>query len=302
MRLYITLLLAALALPGRALAQATPAPSPSPLPSPAATPLQSPAPTSSPPIRWRGAITPYLWAPTLNARFHFTGGFLPGGPPPAGAIFPKTVDVNVGPNDYLSHLNSAAMIAAQITHGYDAILTDFIYLNLTSSRNTVTTLTGPLGNISVPITVTSASRLTGVVWGLAISPNIVHTGTTYVNGLFGFRYTNTTVAAGWTLTGPLGNFSRTGSVSQFSNSFAPIGGFVGHLGLGERWFIPFYGDYGVGGSIITYQALGGFGYVWGGSTILLVFRELDYNSNGGNTLVQSLKMGGPALGVTIKIR
>jgi hypothetical protein len=194
------------------------------------------------------------------------------------------------------------MLAAQITRGYDAILTDVIYLNLTSSHNSVATLTGPRGEISIPITVDSASRLTGVIWGVAISPNIVHTGTTYVNGLFGFRYTNVTVTAGWTLTGPLGNFSRTGNVKQFTNSFAPIGGFQGHIGLSDRWFIPFYGDYGGDGGVTTYQAFGGIGYNYSsGGSLLLVFRELDYHGVSSGTLLQSLQMGGPALAVTIRI-
>ncbi len=106
---------------------------------------------------------------------------------------------------------------------------------------------------------------------------------------------NVSLSAGWTLTGPLGLFPRTGSASESKSDLAGIVGLRGRMGLGSSWYVPLYGDYGGSGDLTTYQWAAGIAHSYHSGAQILVWRQLAYIGNTGNqTLIQTLHLGGPA--------
>src|SRR5271170_4223204 len=57
---------------------------------------------------WRFTFAPYIWAPTINGTLNFTAPGAQGGASLPNQIPPGTnIGVTVGPNSYLTNLNSA---------------------------------------------------------------------------------------------------------------------------------------------------------------------------------------------------
>ena len=283
----------------------------SPSPEPTPTAPSSPPPEASPPQpvpspvqsgtfgnqydgRWHFNLTPFLWVPTINGSLHFTN-FSSARSIVGAASQIRSVDFNVGPNKYLAKLNGAAMFGVEARKGDSAILTNFVWVNVSSLRNSIATISGTRGNVSIPITVSSGARIAGTIWELALSQTLAHDSRSSVNALLGFRYHSLTASADWILTGPLGNFSRSNSVSQFTNAFAPIVGFTGRVGLSDHFFIPYYGDYGSTGGLQTFQYYGGLAYAYRSGAIILLWRHLQYESTDPSNLIRLIKLGGPTL-------
>jgi hypothetical protein len=243
----------------------------------------------------------------LNGSFRFSDfPALRAIPPAVGiaqVVAPKTVDFSVGPNKYLAKLNSAAMLSLQIRKGDGAILTDLIYLNATSARNSVASITAPAGKVAFPVTLASGARISGGIFELALSPTIARGGLSSVSAVLGFRFDALTASANWTLSaGSTGQFARSGGISQFSNTFAPIAGITGRIGIGRNFFIPYYGDYGAGGNLETYQFIAGIAYAYHAGAVSLVWRQLQYQQSSDPTaLFQVLRLGGPALAWTFRL-
>jgi hypothetical protein len=270
--------------------QSAPLPSPTPSPQPGAFGEQYDG-------KWHIGITPYIWAPTLNGTFHFTNA-------PAGRLgfeIPSSVDVTTGPNKYLTHFNSAGMLNLQIRKNDSAIILDGIYLNFSNATTNVTTLRGPHGIVVIPITASASSRLSGGLWTVELSQNLARTDSASINVLFGGRALIANTTVDWSLRGPLGNFSPTGSVSQFANEFTPVLGLNGKIGLGPHFFIPYYGDYGANANLYTWQGLLGFGYGYHSGAVTLAWRQLIFDSTNSAAIFQKLSFGGPALGWTFRL-
>lgn len=272
----------------------------SPEPSPTITPLApqstiSPSPSPVPSSRLHVRLTPYIWAPTINGTFQFRHPSLP-----LGSIAVRSVGVQLGPNSYLSKLNSAAMLTVEVDHGRSVAFGDVIYMNVSNTSATVFDLRGPLGQISLPINVSTSARLTSTLATVAIGDRLVGDGVNSEGTAFvGLRYSNVNVSAGWTLTGPLGRFPATGNASESQNTLAGIVGARGRVGLGTSWFVPLYADYGGSGDLTTYQWVAGIGHSYHSGAQILVWRQLGYIGNTGNTtLVQTLHLGGPAFAWT----
>jgi hypothetical protein len=68
---------------------------------------------------WVFNIAPYVWLPTINSTLNYNL------PPALGGRLPT--DVSIGPGDLLSHLDFAAMFAADARNGPFSVLTDFMY-------------------------------------------------------------------------------------------------------------------------------------------------------------------------------
>jgi hypothetical protein len=246
----------------------------------------APAPTASP-NQWQFKITPYIWAPTINASFQFTHPTLP-----LGSIAVNTVGVRLGPNGYLSHLNSAAMLSFEAGKNDGSVFADVIYLNLSNTGASVVDLTGPLGHIHLPINVSTAGRVTATISTIGIGPTLVDDSSLSAQGFVGFRYLNTTATADWTLTGPLGLFPRVGSASESVSDLAGIFGVRGRFHFGHGWFVPLYGDYGGSGGLTTYQFFAGIAHEYHSGAQILVWRDISYLQN--NTgLIQNMHLGGP---------
>lgn len=265
----------------QARAQSTPSPAPSATPNP-----------------WQFRVTPYVWLPAINAslRFESSDISVPAGVPPAGAF------VTVGPNDYLKNLNSAFMFTADARKGNGGFFTDFIYLNMSSAKNSVAQIVSPDGNVVTPVNVSTNAHVRSTVWTLALSASPFSTSNPPpLEGFVGFRYLSTSASADWTLTGSIGQIPPVGSANTSVTEVLPIAGFKGRLGLGPHWFVPYYTDYGANGDLNTWQGLLGVAYAYHSGAAILAWRQLNYNANGQPSLIQYMHLGGPAVGWTFNL-
>jgi hypothetical protein len=278
------------ALPAMAQTPAEPLPSPTPSPRPGAFGDQYDG-------KWHVDITPYVWAPTVNGTFHFTNA----PSPRPGFTIPSSADVSVGPNKYFSHLNSAGMLNVVIRKNGSAIILDGMYLNLSGAKSSVTTLRGPNGNVAFPITTSASTRFSGGLWTAELSENIARTSSFTLNVQFGGRALIANAAVDWSLHGPIGAFSPTGSVSQFDYEFTPVAGINGRFAVGSHFFVPYYGDYGANGALNTWEGLLGFGYGYHSGAVLVAWREIGWNATSPAAIFQKLSLGGPALGWTFRL-
>jgi hypothetical protein len=257
-----------------------------------ASPSPAPSPMASrdPDDRWHFRVTPYLWLPTINAQFHF---LTPSVPP--GSLVERAADVRVGPNSYLSHLNSAIEVNVAAEKGGSELFGDLIYVNVGNASASVVSLSGPLGIITVPINVSTSVRTTSTIATGGFGKEVWNVAGSSATVFLGLRYVNQTASATWSLTGPLGMFSPTGSATGSKSDLEPLIGAHGRIGLGSHWFIPLYGDYGGSAAITTYQWYGGIAHEYSAGAQILVWREMAFFANNDPTgLLQNLHLGGPA--------
>jgi hypothetical protein len=71
------------------------------------------------------------------------------------------------------------------------------------------------------------------------------------------------------------------------------------FGKGERWFVPYYLDVGTGESSLTWQAMAGVGYAFGGGSVICAWRHIDYDMESGNT-IESVTFDGPGVAVAFR--
>jgi hypothetical protein len=255
-----------------------------------ATPAPSPNASANPDNNWHFRITPYVWLPTINAKFHFLRPSVP-----AGSPVEDFADLQVGPNSYLSHVNSAAELAVETDKAGSSLFADLIYLNVGNASASVVGIGGPLGIINIPVNVSTSVRLTTTIATGGFGQEIYHVADTEGTAFVGLRYVNQTASAGWTLSGPLGMFSPSGSATGSKSDLEPLVGLRGRFGLGGHWFIPVYGDYGGSGALTTYQWFGGIAHEYHSGAQILIWREMAFFSNNDSTgLIQNLHLGGPA--------
>ncbi len=206
----------------------------------------------------------------------------------------------MGPNKYLSKLNSAVMLTVEADDAHSVAFGDVIYLNASNTNATVFDLSGPLGHLSFPVNVSTSARLTTTLATVGIGPKLIGNGTNNEGTAFvGLRYVDVSTNVSWTLTGPLGLFPRTGNAAESENDLAGIVGGRGRIGLGGSWYVPLYGDYGGSGDLTTYQWAAGIAHSYHSGAQILLWRQLGYIGNTGNkTLIQTLHLGGPAFAWT----
>lgn len=246
---------------------------------------------------WQFSATPYLWLPTINGHLGYTVPSLPGNGTVITCAPLCEADVNVGPNNYLSHLNSAIMLAADARKGRWDLATDIINMNMSAGVGTVTDFSGPFGKVHIPISVSTSSRFTGTVWTLEGGYSVFQDKMFNADFIGGFRSTALTLRTDYNFGGPYQIFGRSGSLAANTGPFDWIVGLKGRVNLTDKLYVPYYVDAGSGTNSSTAQEIIGIGYGRRGSAELL-FRNLAYTST--NTAVKSVRMGGPALGYTFR--
>lgn len=267
-----------------------------PSPTPAASPAA--APTANP-LAWNVYITPYAWVPNLNGQFNFN---TPSRANPILGIPPATANlaVHIGPSSYLTHLNFVAMLSAYANRGDLSLGFDYIYLNLSSTNASVTSVTGPNGIIEIPINVSTGAHLRGSLFTIDAGQRITPNEISPVEVFGGARYTVVTSSADWNFSGPLDILDRSGSVSRDLHVWDPLVGLRGQIGFGSGWSLPFYIDFGAGTNNTTHQEYVGVGWSQHWGELFLVNRWLTYNFYSPN--INSFQMVGPTLGVRIRLK
>ena len=246
---------------------------------------------------WQYSITPYLWLPTMEGNLRY-------GPPAAGGATPN---VSVDADALLGALDFALMFTADARKGPWSVVTDLIYLDLSSDKSGVRSIDFNPGSGPVNITHTgldfgTTTKVKGTVWSLAGGYALVQDSRHQLDVIGGFRYFDLEATTQWRLsavvTGPVGssNFTTTGSITQGEQLWDAIVGVRGRSGIGSGgWFIPYHLDVGGGDSKLTWQAAAGVGYTYKWGDVRLVYRHLSYEQS-GNKLVQDLSFSGPTLG------
>jgi len=242
---------------------------------------------------WTISVTPYIWVPSVNGNLSFTG--------PAGNG--TSLNVAVNPGSYLNKINSGFAFAGEIRKGNLSVFTDLMYVNASTSTAAVTSVTGPLGFVTVPITVSTQQRGNEIIWTLAPGYTVMKTPGSSLDAFTGFRYASVSAGLGWQFTAPIGpaNVGIAGSLTQSQAIWDWIAGVRGKAGGDTGVFVPYYFDAGTGMSAFTWQGIAGVGYApnkyW---DLRLVYRHLSYNEPAGAGVVQQIRLSGPALGANFR--
>jgi hypothetical protein len=261
---------------------------------------QQPASAGQPtanPSGWTFNVAPYAWFATVNTSLSFNL------PPALGGTV--SADSSVGFGELLSHLNFAAMVAADAQYDRFSVLTDFMYLNLGGTASNFRSVNFP-GHPSIPISgavqASAGLNLNATIWTLAGGYTVVQGDWGNFDVIAGFRYLRVNARIDYslalTLTGPRGNgatFGGIGSVSGSGDIWNGIGGFRGRIRIANTGlFIPYYFDIGAGGSNLTWQIASGLGYHTGWVDLSLTYRYLSFHQ-GSNSVVQDMSIRGPMI-------
>jgi hypothetical protein len=268
-----------------------------------ATPgAQAQQPTSagqlaSNPSGWTFNIAPYGWIANIDATTNFRL------PPALGGTV--TTDSSVGFGELLSHLNFAAMVAADAQYDRFSLLTDFMYMNLggtASQFRSVNFLGLPPIPISRSVQTSEGMNLNATIWTLVGGYTLVQGDWGNLDAIAGFRYlalnARVNFSLALTIAGPRGNgatFGGIGSVSGSANIWNGIGGLRGRIRLGDTGlFIPYYFDAGAGASQFTWQIASGLGYHFNWADLSVTYRYLSFEQN-SSALLQHLSIKGPMI-------
>ncbi|MBL6459139.1 hypothetical protein JMJ55_27840 [Belnapia sp. T6] len=249
---------------------------------------------------WSFAVTPYVWAPSINGNLRYSIPRSTGGA--SGA------NVGMDATNLLEALNFAAMVAAEARHGRFSVLTDFIYLDLGNSSSAVRSVDFvQVGRnpVSTTLNAGTESSVRGSLWTLGGAYTLAAGGWGHVDAFAGLRWfsleTRTDVRLAADVAGPGGgrSFARTGRLARDADLFDGLVGVRGRFELGGGFHLPYAFDIGGGSSRLTWQAAGGIGYQAGWADVTLGYRHLHYDQ-GGNRLVQDFSFGGPYLALSFR--
>ncbi|HET6276069.1 MAG TPA: hypothetical protein VFE16_09095 [Candidatus Cybelea sp.] len=293
-------LLGVVILPQVAHAQETPA-----SPAPTATPQA--AVTTQPTFmdrQYDGSthvmVAPYVWGPTIRADYQFSVPRLDRSG--AGAAAKKVVGstVLVGPSDYLSKLNTAAMLAFDVRKGNVDVFGDGIYLNASTTATIATQLSALKGRVTIPVTFDASAHVTTAIWELAAGYAIAHGHNADLTAFVGLREFPINLDADYNATISKRNIvTPTGSISSSQSTNDVIVGLKGRAFINDHLYATYYGDVGNGTGNSTWEGYAGAGYAFDhGQTIIALWRALDYYSFPSGANVQRFDMSGPLLGYT----
>jgi hypothetical protein len=242
------------------------------------------------PHRW--TVTPYLWLPTLNSELRFDV--------PDDDGTESSVETEIGPSDYLTNLNGLLMVAAEFRQERWTLAGDLVWLDITTDTSNVRNVTDNGGTITIPreTDLDTTTELSGAAVTLSAGLPLLDSDTWRLEALGGARWLSLDVDLDWslttTITGPGVTLASQGQASGDTDLYDGIVGARGRwrIGGGEHWYAPFYADVGTGSSDLTWQAMAGIGYAFERSSLLLVWRHLDYD----DTLLREFRLDGPAFG------
>jgi len=248
---------------------------------------------------WSFELVPYLWLPNIDVTMKYP--VLGGGT--------ATTALSVGPGEYIPKINFGAMLAGEARYDRFSLLTDIIYLNLSSTESQIKSF--DFGTTSTPVegalTTSTSARLQATVWTLAGGYTVAEGAWGNLDLVGGLRLLAVTDTTNFSLaldvTRPDGSIAlgRTGGLSAGRSVWNGIGGVRGRLYLGDadwfgggKFFAPYYFDVGAGGSNLTWQAFGGLGYQTGQLGVSVGYRFLSFQQD-SSSVVQRLTLGGPII-------
>ena len=242
--------------------------------------------------QWHYSLTPYAWFPNIHQTLQFNTP-LGGG---------KTVEVEVKPDNYLSSLDFALMGTFEARKGDWAVAMDLIYNDFSDQKGKIKTVRGPRGNLALPLDVNLNVDIQALIWEGIGSYTVARSSAGTLDVFGGVRYLGLKTSTDLSFSGPDGVLGRSGGHSDKINVWDGIVGVRGEVRMSDDgdWFLPYYLDIGAGNySTWTWQGWAGVGYRFDWGDVVLAYRNL-YYSTGGDEIVEDLRLGGPALGVTFR--
>lgn len=262
----------------------------------ASAPQVPPAPQTAsaahPADAWQFQASIYIYLPSIGGTTRF-----PLEPGAGGGI---SVDVN----SIVENLKMAFLGSFEARKGRWGGFTDVLYMDLGNSG----TMTRGLTVNDVPLPVGASANasfdLKATLWTLAGSYRAVDSPAGNLDLLTGARLMSFTESFNWQLSGNVGSIplpSRAGTSKASSNDWDGIIGIKGRAAFGadRKWLAPYYLDVGTGASKLTWQAMGGVGYVYSWGDLLVAWRYVGYTKKEGEPL-QSLNLNGPLIAATFR--
>ena len=245
---------------------------------------------------WRFTLSPYLWLPNASGTLRYTL------PPDQGG----SAENQIGPVDYLDHLQFLLMLSGEARRGDWAVISDLVYLDFGNTASHVKTVGG--GDSAVPVprerNTSTGTDLKGWSWLLAGSWTASRTEHLQLDVIGGLRLLHIEARLDWALdadiTGPGFSFARSGRVERDATLVAAIVGARGRVPLGDgKWFLPYHLDVGGGSHVFTWQAMIGAGYRFRWGDVQVSWRHLEFDQPDGR-FVQGLRFSGPAVGASFR--
>jgi len=260
-----------------------------------AAPAQAQAQSASPADEWKFSITPYLWLPNISGTLKYNL------PPSTGSP-----EVEVGPNDYLQHLEALLLLSGEVRKDRWMVFSDIIYLGFGKEDSSVKAVDFGGSLVSSSFNITTRSSMRGTSWTLGAGYAVKSGKAATLDVFGGLRYFDITVSTDWDLTAVINGpgagqtFPRSGGISKSMGLWDGIVGVKGSVPFGgSRWSMPYYLDLGTGSSRLTYQWMLGVAYTFGWGDMTLAYRDLYYDQQ-DDKFIQDLRFSGPAVSATFR--
>jgi hypothetical protein len=261
----------------------------------------SPSPPAGSVPGWSFAINPYIWLPRIVENMKAST-------PSGGTVNMK---IDVGPGDYLTLVNFAAMVGGVARNGRFSVMTDLIYLNdsITSNVSNLSTVNLGQGPIDIPrsLQTHTGTRLAITIWSLASGYTLLQGDWGNLDAIAGLRMvafdsaTNYQLSADIQAPNGMLALSRGGQLNIHNTYFNAIAGVTGRINIpNSKFYLPFYLDAGGGALPFTWQVYGGVAYAatsW--ADVSIGYRYLAFEK-GASTGVQNLALSGVTLGFNIR--
>jgi len=248
---------------------------------------------------WNFSIAPYLWVPNITGTIRYQNP----------SLTSESLDVEVGADDYLKHLDMAFFLAAAVRRARWVAWTDLAYFDLSGQSSSVESVEFTVGRVPVGAgyDAGSESAMRGLVWSLDAGYEVVMSDHGTLVVFAGFRYFGIDATTDWQLTttvshpGGTETFPKTGSASGDADIWDALVGVRGRFVIGKSaWFVPYHLDVGTGSSDVTWQGYLGVAYAFGSVDLSFLYRHLYFGTGGDDALVQGLSFSGPAFGAVFR--
>jgi hypothetical protein len=241
---------------------------------------------------WKFSLTPYLWLPNIESN-----GTTDSPPDTGGGGEPS---YEVGPADYLEHLNMVLMLGGEARRENWSLRTDVIYLDMSNERAAVKSISGPGGEIEIPVNAGTSSSFEALEVQATLGYWLVDRPGVSVEIFGGVRYFDISFVLDWEFDGPLDLLPQSGSIEQSTDPLDAIVGANVRFALGNgKWFMPLHADIGAGDSSLTWQLAAGVGYSFRWGDLLLVYRHLELEHDPVD-VVERMALSGPAIGAAFR--
>jgi hypothetical protein len=217
--------------------------------------------------------------------------------PPDGGGRPE---FEIGPVDYLEHLNFVLMLAGEARKGNWNVRADVVYVDFGNQDSNVRSVVGPGGMVEIPVNTSTKIAIDGFEWQATAGYVLIDQANLALEVFGGLRYLDVRFDLHWQFDGPLNLLPQSGDFSQDANPLDVIVGTHGRYNFGGgHWFLPFHADIGTGDSDLTWQFFVGVGYEFSWGDLLMAYRHLEYDQGHGDTL-EGLRLSGPAIGASFR--